>query len=93
MTAYWCFKHKRECKPIDRADHFVRRYTLDTLTRLKAFARVRSAKDVSVLHGDARELELPEPLWRRKRVVEETAWWSWWTRPQTCQSTLPRART
>src|SRR5262249_52532273 len=30
---YWCFKHKRECKPIDRADHFVRRYTLDTLTR------------------------------------------------------------
>ena len=28
---YWCFKHKRECRPIDHAGHFVRRYTLDTL--------------------------------------------------------------
>ncbi len=56
---YWCFKHKRECKPIDRADHFVRRYTLDTLARLKEFARVRKPKDVSVVHGDARHVELP----------------------------------
>jgi hypothetical protein len=58
-SPYWCHKHKRECKPIDRADHFVRRYTLDTLTRLKAFGRVRAPKDVTVLHGDTRELALP----------------------------------
>ena len=56
---YWCFKHKRECRPVERADHFVRRYTLDTLTRLKEFARVRSHRGADVLHGDARELELP----------------------------------
>ncbi|MDX6486591.1 MAG: hypothetical protein QOF43_1744, partial [Gaiellaceae bacterium] len=46
-------------KPIERADHFVRRYTLDTLTRLKEFARVRTKRSVEVLHGDASELELP----------------------------------
>ena len=56
---YHCFKHKRECKPIEKADHFVRRYTLDTLTRLKEFARVRTKRSVEVLHGDAGELELP----------------------------------
>ncbi len=39
---YWCFKHKRECRPVDHADHFIRRYTLDTLARLKEFARVRT---------------------------------------------------
>jgi hypothetical protein len=55
---YWCHKHKRECKPIEHADHFVRRYTLDTLTRLKELARVRSRRSSHVLHGDARELEL-----------------------------------
>jgi hypothetical protein len=22
---YWCHKHKRECKPIEKADHFIRR--------------------------------------------------------------------
>ncbi len=28
---YWCHKHKRVCRPIDRAEHFLRRYALDTL--------------------------------------------------------------
>jgi DNA modification methylase len=56
---YWCHKHKRECKPIDHAEHFLRRYTLDTLARLKEFARVRKPRSVDVLHGDARTLDLP----------------------------------
>ena len=55
---YWCHKHRRECAPVERAAHFLRRYTLDTLTRLKEFARVRSRRDVEVLHGDARDVEL-----------------------------------
>ena len=55
---YWCHKHKRECRPIDRAEHFLRRYALDTLRRIKAFARVRARnREATVLHGDARELE------------------------------------
>jgi hypothetical protein len=59
---YWCYKHKRECRPIERADHFVRRYTLDTLTRLKVFAHVRKRRDAIVLHGDTREVDLPGPF-------------------------------
>ena len=39
---YWCHKHKRECRPVDRAEHFLRRYALDTLSRIKEFARVRA---------------------------------------------------
>ncbi|HEU0304864.1 MAG TPA: DNA methyltransferase [Gaiellaceae bacterium] len=55
---YWCHKHKRECRPVDRAEHFLRRYALDTLRRIKDFARVRArARDATVLHGDARELD------------------------------------
>jgi hypothetical protein len=59
---YWCYKHKRECRPIEHASHFVRRYTLDTLARLKDFARVRKTRSVDVLHGDARALDLPGPF-------------------------------
>ncbi|HEX5449839.1 MAG TPA: DNA methyltransferase [Gaiellaceae bacterium] len=62
LEPYWCFKHRRECRPIDRADHFLRRYTLDTLARLKEFAKVRKARDVNVLHGDAREIDLGGPF-------------------------------
>jgi hypothetical protein len=58
VGAYWCFKHKRECRPVDRAGHFLRRYTLDTLARLKDFARVRSRRSAEIMHGDAREIVL-----------------------------------
>ena len=52
-----CHKHKRECRPVERAEHFLRRYALDTLSRIKEFARVRArGREATVLHGDAREL-------------------------------------
>jgi hypothetical protein len=59
---YWCHKHKRECRPVDRAEHFIRRYALDTLARIKAFARVcERGVEADVIHGDARELALDGP--------------------------------
>jgi DNA methylase len=60
---YWCHKHKRECRPVEHAKPFLRRYTLDTLQRIKAFAKVRAKeRDAHVLHGDAREVELGRPF-------------------------------
>jgi len=59
---YWCHKHKRECRPVGRADHFIRRYALDTLARIKGFARARArGVEAEVIHGDARELDLEGP--------------------------------
>ena len=57
---YWCHKHRRECRPVDSAAGFLRRYTLDTLVRIERFAQLRdSEREATVLHGDARELSLP----------------------------------
>ena len=56
---YWCHKHKRQCRPVERAEHFLRRYALDTLARIKAFSRVRArGREAVVVHGDSREVEL-----------------------------------
>jgi hypothetical protein len=62
LEPYWCYKHRRECKPVDHAGHFVRRYTLDTLTRLKAFAKLRTRHEANIVHGDACEVELRGPF-------------------------------
>jgi hypothetical protein len=59
LEPYWCHKHRRECRPVDRADHFLRRYALDTLARLREFARVRRPRETAILHADARAVELP----------------------------------
>jgi len=55
---YWCHKHRRECRPVEQAGRFVRRYTLDTLARLKTFARVRARRQVEIVHGDALDVDL-----------------------------------
>lgn len=60
LEPYWCHKHRRECRPVERAGHFLRRYALDTLTRIRAFGRLRAPdRQAQVRHGDARRLELP----------------------------------
>ena len=56
---YHCFKHKRSCRPVEEAAKFLRRYTEDTIRRLRRFAELRSSAPVRVVHGDARSLELP----------------------------------
>ncbi len=61
-SPYWCHKHRRTCRPVDHADHFLRRYGLDTVARIKAFARVRErAVEADVRHGDARAVDLGGP--------------------------------
>jgi hypothetical protein len=59
---YWCHKHRRTCRPVQEAAKFLRRYTDDTLRRLRAFAAVRTAARVDVLHADARTVSLRERL-------------------------------
>jgi hypothetical protein len=60
---YWCHKHRRECRPVESADGFLRRYTLDTLARIEEFAGVRDPeREATVLHGDAQELSLQGPF-------------------------------
>jgi DNA methylase len=60
---YWCHKHRRVCRPIDRAAHFLRRYSLDTLARIREFSRVRArSAAATVIHGDATQAELDGPF-------------------------------
>ena len=58
-AAYFCHKHKRICAPVQEAAKFLRRYTLDTLRRIRDFATIRSTRTVEVIHGSARSVELP----------------------------------
>jgi hypothetical protein len=56
---YHCFKHRRICRPVEEAAKFLTRYTHDTIRRLRAFAPLRTSRPVTVLHADARTVELP----------------------------------
>lgn len=51
---YECAKHRRTCRPTREAYKFLRRYSLDTIKRVKEYERLRTDAQASVLHGDAR---------------------------------------
>jgi len=58
---YWCHKHRRTCRPVESANGFLRRYCLDTLARIEAFAAVRvDTREARVLQADSRDVEYAE---------------------------------
>src|SRR5262249_29875602 len=59
VEPYWCFKHRRTCRPTEEAAKFLSRYTTDTIRRIREFAPVRTARAVTVLHDDARPVRRP----------------------------------
>ena len=57
---YYCFKHKKTCRPVQAAGKFLARYTADTVTRIRAFAPLRTNARVRVMHHDSRTVVLPQ---------------------------------
>ena len=51
---YQCRKHSRVCAPTADAAKFLRRYTLDTIRRVREYAALRADVRAGVLHADAR---------------------------------------
>jgi hypothetical protein len=56
---YHCHKHSRECYPTSEALKFLRRYSIDTLKRVKAFNDVRTDATIEIHHADSREATFP----------------------------------
>ena len=59
---YACHKHRRVCRPVEEAGKFLRRYVRDSVQRVVEFAALRRSAEATVLHGDARVLDPPEPV-------------------------------
>jgi DNA modification methylase len=59
---YYCYKHSRICHPVQEAFKFLKRYSLDTIRRIKQYSRLRTKAEVTVLQGDARTISLPSKI-------------------------------
>lgn len=59
---YECYKHGRICQPVQEAYKFLKRYTIDALRRIEEFHHLKPAGEVTALHGDARNMELPHGI-------------------------------
>jgi len=57
---YHCYKHSRICQPTEDALQFLRRYSYDTLKRIREFSALRTDAKVTIICGDARKVHFPK---------------------------------
>jgi hypothetical protein len=60
LKPYYCYKHRRQCSPTMNAYKFIRRYSLDTIKRIKEFDKLRTKAKISVYNQDSRKVDFSE---------------------------------
>ncbi|MDE1919432.1 MAG: site-specific DNA-methyltransferase [Patescibacteria group bacterium] len=62
LTTYYCYKHKKICKPLFSIKTMLNRYAFDTLNRIKEFDRLRKPVYYSTITGDSRAVNIFEKV-------------------------------
>ena len=62
LTTYYCYKHKKMCKPLFSIKAMLRRYAYDTLDRIKEFEQLRKPVHFSAIAGDSRAVDILEKV-------------------------------
>lgn len=64
-AAYYCKKHGKICKPVFSIGNWWKRYTADTIKRLREFDRLRTDTHQMCLAGDAAAIDIAVALGKR----------------------------
>lgn len=67
LTTYYCWKHKKICKPLFSIKSWFDRYAVDTVYRLKAFARLKQNNHYAVLPVDSRTVDIFKEVGKRNK--------------------------
>ncbi len=65
FTTYYCWKHKKMCKPLFSIKYWFSRYANDTLKRLAEFNRLRTDARWVVIPADSRTVDVEHELYKR----------------------------
>ena len=68
FTTYYCWKHKKICKPLYSIKYWFNRYAYDTIKRLEEFNNLRSIVHSSIISADSRTVDILDEI---KKYNEE----------------------
>ena len=60
LEPYHCYKHSRTCKPTESSYQFIKRYSSDTIKRIREFSGIRKNVHINVINGDIRTVDFPD---------------------------------
>ncbi|MFA7662584.1 MAG: DNA methyltransferase [Patescibacteria group bacterium] len=58
ITTYYCWKHKKICKPLFSIKYWFNRYANDTIERIKEFQKLKSVAHWASITGDSRTVDI-----------------------------------
>ena len=67
VTTYYCWKHKKICKPLFSTKTWFDRYATDTLYRLKTFAKLKTDSHYAVIPADSRTVDIFKEIEKRNK--------------------------
>lgn len=71
LTTYYCFKHKKICKPLFSIKSWFDRYAIDTLDRLRIFQNLKTTAYCAVVPTDSRTIDIFKEVARRNKKFSE----------------------
>ena len=71
ITTYYCWKHKKICKPLFSIKSWFDCYAFDTVYRLKTFARLRQNSHYAVLPADSRTVDILKGVEKQNKKFYE----------------------
>ena len=71
VTTYYCWKHKKICKPLFSIKDWFDRYAIDTISRLKYFSKLKTNTYFAVLPIDSRTVNIFAEVEKRNKKFSE----------------------
>lgn len=71
ITTYYCFKHKKICKPLFTIKNWFNRYALDTLNRLQEFNKIKTKAYYATITNDSRTADIFAEVKKRNSLFYE----------------------
>ena len=71
VTTYYCWKHKKICKPLFSIKTWFDRYATDTLSRLKYYSKLKTNSHYSIVPADSRTVNIFQEIEKRNKDFSE----------------------
>jgi len=71
ITTYYCWKHKKICKPLFSVKEWFDRYAVDTVYRLRTFTKLKTNAHYTILPADSRTVDIFEEVKKRNKKFYE----------------------
>ena len=71
VTSYYCWKHKKICKPLFSIKSWFNRYTTDTISRIETFSKLKTNAFYTFIPSDSRTVDIFNEIKKTNKAFYE----------------------